>query len=403
MLARFSLYGFLKNQRYFEPFLYLVFLEYGLSFLQIGLLVGFREICVSVFEVPSGVLADTLGRRKLMIGSFLAYIAGFTVLAISAAMPALYLAMLLLAWGDASRSGTHKALIFEWLRHEGRQAEKVKVYGYTRSWSKLGSALSVVLAAIFVCLADSYNHIFWYSIPPYVLGIVNFLAYPKYLDGTAEGKARQSLIAHFRVAISTCWQRVPLRKLCLESMSFEGSYKAMKDYLQPLLAATALTALSAAQLSDTQRTAIAVGVVYMLLHLLSSWASRRAHRVNAWRGGEEPAARFIWWASVGIFAVLAAACWWQLHALIIAVFVALAMLQNIWRPVLMARFDAHTDSANSATILSVESQCKSTGAFLLAPLFGYCVDQQGFWTLGAVAGTLALATVMSIHPKTPAS
>ena len=30
MLFRFSLYGFLKNQRYFEPFLVLVFLEKGL-------------------------------------------------------------------------------------------------------------------------------------------------------------------------------------------------------------------------------------------------------------------------------------------------------------------------------------------------------------------------------------
>jgi uncharacterized membrane protein YfcA len=39
MLFRFSLYGFLKNQRYFEPFLVLAFLEKGLSFFEIGLLI----------------------------------------------------------------------------------------------------------------------------------------------------------------------------------------------------------------------------------------------------------------------------------------------------------------------------------------------------------------------------
>ena len=54
MLARFSLYGFLKNQRYFEPFLVLAFLEKGLSFLDIGLLVAFREATVIAFEIPSG-------------------------------------------------------------------------------------------------------------------------------------------------------------------------------------------------------------------------------------------------------------------------------------------------------------------------------------------------------------
>ena len=400
MIFRFSLYGFLKNQRYFEPFLYLVLLEYGLSFLQIGLLVGFREISVSLFELPSGALADTLGRRKLMTVSFLAYIAAFAVFAISTAMPALYGAMLLLAWGDASRSGTHKAMIFAWLCHEGRQSEKVEVYGYTRSWSKLGSALSVVLAAIFVCVADSYAHIFWYSIPPYLLGLTNFAGYPSYLDGERTGKERPKLWPHFRDSLRSCWRQRPLRWLCLESMSFEGSYKALKDYLQPVLAATALAFLSTSAFSATQRTAIAVGVVYMILHLLSSWASRRAHRLSEWRGGEEPAAAFIWWLSAGILAILAAACWWELHSLIIVVFIALAMLQNVWRPLLMARFDAHTTSANSATILSVESQCKSGGAFLLAPVFGYCADHQGFWTLGVIAGVLALLTVvLSQHSR----
>ncbi|MBT7298324.1 MAG: MFS transporter, partial [Victivallales bacterium] len=58
MLFRFCLYGFLKNQQYYEPFLILVFREKGLSFLQIGLLVGFREICLNLFEIPSGAVAD---------------------------------------------------------------------------------------------------------------------------------------------------------------------------------------------------------------------------------------------------------------------------------------------------------------------------------------------------------
>ena len=44
MLFRFSLYGFLKNQRYYDAFLILAFREKGLTFFQIGLLIGFREV-----------------------------------------------------------------------------------------------------------------------------------------------------------------------------------------------------------------------------------------------------------------------------------------------------------------------------------------------------------------------
>jgi len=70
MLARFSLYGFLKNQRYYEPFMILLFLERGFSFTQIGILVAFREIWINLFEVPSGALADMYGRRRCMILTF---------------------------------------------------------------------------------------------------------------------------------------------------------------------------------------------------------------------------------------------------------------------------------------------------------------------------------------------
>ncbi len=53
-------------------------------------------------------------------------------------------------------TGTHKAIIFCWLQHEGRGDEKTATYGYTRSWSKIGSAVSVVVAAGIVMTDGRY-------------------------------------------------------------------------------------------------------------------------------------------------------------------------------------------------------------------------------------------------------
>jgi len=61
MIKRFSLYGFLKNQKYYEPFIILFFLELGLSFTQIGFLTAFRELCINITEIPSGALAEFVG------------------------------------------------------------------------------------------------------------------------------------------------------------------------------------------------------------------------------------------------------------------------------------------------------------------------------------------------------
>jgi len=69
MYYKFRLYGFLKNLRFFDPFLILFFREAGLSFLAIGTLFSIREIATNLLEVPTGVIADSFGRRKAMLAT----------------------------------------------------------------------------------------------------------------------------------------------------------------------------------------------------------------------------------------------------------------------------------------------------------------------------------------------
>ena len=77
MVPRFCAYGFLKNLRFFEPFLILFLRQKGLTFLEIGTLVSIRELTMMILEVPTGIVADLVGRRTAMIFSFLSYIVSF--------------------------------------------------------------------------------------------------------------------------------------------------------------------------------------------------------------------------------------------------------------------------------------------------------------------------------------
>ena len=74
---KFCAYGFLKNLRFFEPFFILYFMSKGISFLEIGILYATKEIAINFFEIPSGIIADALGRRKTLASSFLIYITAF--------------------------------------------------------------------------------------------------------------------------------------------------------------------------------------------------------------------------------------------------------------------------------------------------------------------------------------
>jgi len=401
VLFRFSLYGFLKNQRYFEPFLVLFFLDQGLSYTQIGLLVAVRELSTNLWEVPSGALADLYGRRRAMIGSFAAYIASFLVFATGRTVAHFTLAMFLYAFGDAFRTGTHKAMIFTWLRRTDRLGEKTRVYGFTRSWSKLGSAVSIVIATMVMVGLGEYRWIFYLSVVPYLIGIGNFLLYPSWLDGERPSRLSLPVVyGHLRTTFGQILRTAHLRRLIAESMTFEGMFKAAKDYLQPITRQTALAAPLLLTLNEQTRGPVLIGVVYLVLYLVSAGASRNSHLLVRWRGDEERGVRVVWWAALGAYSALVPLLWWGRTGWAIGLFIVLNLLQNLFRPMHISRFDAHADEHRGATVLSVESQAKSLAAMVLAPILGWLVDAAaasghggGFWPLGVVGALLAVGMI----------
>ena len=397
MLFRFSLYGFLKNQRYYENFLYLAFLDKGLSYFEIGILIGFREVCTNLFEIPSGAVADLYGRRRAMIFSFFAYIASFVIFAVSQSLFPLFAAMFFYGLGDAFRSGTHKAMIFDWLRLQGRSDEKTKIYGFTRSWSQMGSAVSVLIAGALVFYSGNFVDIFWFSIIPYAMNIVNFFGYPARLDGDRQSEFSLKAVARMLgSALKQSVQFPPLRRLVFEGMGFEGMYKASKDFLQPILKQTVIALPLLLALDESKRTALLVAGVYFVLYFLSSFASRNSHQVSNWRGGDEGAARFMWWMDLALFALLIPALWFSWYPAIIGLFVGLAILQNFWRPGLISRFNAQSTPEMGATILSIEAQSKSLATIMLAPLLGLLVDTVGnFSPVGIVGICIAVAILLA--------
>ncbi len=397
MLVRFCLYGFLKNQKYYEPFLILAFLEKGLSFFDIGLLIAFREVSINLFELPSGAAADLYGRRKAMIFSFASYLVAFAVFALAAEVWMRFLAMWFFALGEAFRSGTHKAMIFDWLQLEGRPHEKTRVYGTTRSWSQLGSAVSVLIAAVIVILEGSYTRVFWYSMGPYALGLINFFGYPAALDGrTAKSPSFAELARHLARALKQCWRRPPLRRLLIESTLHKGTYKTTKDYLQPVLQTAALALPFFLDLDDAGRAAVLIGAVYFALYLLSAVSARQAHRLRDLGGGAERANRGLWAVSAIAYLALAATLTAGWSAPAITLFVLCAVLLNVWLPIFLERLDEVTEREVGATLLSVDSQARSVYVMLLAPVLGWAVDAWGLWPVGAV-GALAAGVVLSIH------
>ncbi len=370
---RFAAYGFLKNLRFFEPFIVLYFREEGFSFLEIGTLFSIREIAINLLELPTGFVADIYGRRRSMVFSMLAYITSFVLFYFFPHFFLCAMAMIFFAVGEAFRTGTHKAMILEHLRLNGMLDMRVEYYGSTRAASQLGSALSSILAAVLVVCSGTYRLIFLASVVPYAANLVNLGTYPGKLDGEIGTRRKRETIKEFLLI----FKREAALTSVLNSAAFDGFFKVVKDYLQPILKSLALGLPVLLALGGQERTAVVVGIVYCIIYLGTSWVSKNAAKLTSGLKDKEAAIHLTYFA--GAICVTAAGLLHHFDARIASVVVLLLLylLQNIRRPINVAYISENISHRAMASGLSAESQCKALLMAVLAPGVGALADHFG--------------------------
>ena len=397
MFRKFQLYGFLKNLRFFDPFLILFFREAGFSFLQIGVLYSVREISTNLLEIPTGILADAFGRRRAMLVSFSSYIASFLVFYFVPEFWAYALAMVFYAFGETFRSGTHKAMILEHLRLEGLVGCRVAYYGRTRAASQFGSAIASLIAAGLVFYSGRYRIVFLASTVPYILGLLLIATYPRRLDGESTSasvatsrRAFGSLIEAIRNLLRMVRSPVLLRGL-LNSALFDATFKSTKDYLQPLLQTLALSLPILVSLASEQRTAVVIGVLYFGIYAVTSLASAHAGAFARRSRSLSVAVNVSFLAGIGLLAVGGAAGWAGWPSIAAAAFLGVYLVQNVRRPVMIGYISDLLSHRTMATGLSVESQLKTLAMAAAAPLLGLVADH---WGVGQAVLLAACATLL---------
>lgn len=394
---KFCSYGFLKNLRFFDPFIILFFREMGFSFLHIGTLFAIREIATNILEIPTGVVADSYGRRKSMVMSFLSYIFSFLIFYFLPSFFFYTLAMLMFAMGEAFRTGTHKAMILEYLQVNNMQESKVEYYGHTRACSQLGSALSALIAAGIVFYVGSYRIVFLASVIPYIANLFLILTYPKELDGSIEREKTGNALKDSMVQIvntlrsfAAIFKNPRFLKILINSASFDSVFKTVKDYIQPILQSVALSLPVLLLLADSQRVAIITGIVYSLLYLLTSFASSRAGLVRRIIPSLPRAINLTFIVGALFIFVTGLFLFSGFTVVSVVLFILFYMLHNLRRPLSIGYISELISNKVMATGLSGESQLKAILVALLAPIMGSIADALGIGPALLIMGFLLL-------------
>lgn len=387
------MYGFLKNLRFFEPFLVLFLLSSGISFLQIGILYSVKSIATNILEIPTGIVADLYGRKKSMLFSMTSYIFSFLIFYFSHMFLLYIFAMILFAFGEAFRTGTHKAMIFDYLKIKNIEYLKVQYYGSTRAASQLGSALNSILAATIVFFSGDYRKIFAFTIIPYILNFINLATYPKELDKLNVKKSKKATLKDFLSAILN----LKVLKIILNTSSYSAMFKSIKDYLQPILETFALSLPIFVGLSDKKRSSLVIGFVYFVLYLLTSFASK-----NSWKIGRKGSSIALNITLIfGAFAIMFAGLsyMFKFYIVSIVIFIILFVVENLRRPISVAYISENVNSDAMASVLSVESQSTTLLTAIFSIVAGYFADRFGIGNAVTFSGIILIFISLFVFIK----
>ncbi|MDT8400959.1 MAG: MFS transporter [Bacteroidales bacterium] len=394
---KFCLYGFLKNQKFYEPFFLLFLLSKDISYLQVGILYSIKEITVNLLEIPAGMIADSAGRRKSMLLSFTLYILSFLVFYFSITYTILIIAIIIFGMADVFRTGTHKAMIFAYLEANEWSHLKVEYYGHTRSCSQFGSAISSLVAAAIVILTNNYSMVFAFAVIPYILNLVNLASYPSWLDGEQKklnaGLFRRNFVTALKSLLKAFRNKWTI-KIFVNSSLPSGYFNSVKDYLQVLILSMVAALPVLESYSEKDKGSVLIGLVYFLIYLLASKASRMAGHFSMKVGSVYRGMNIslLIMVSAGILAGFFFHCGLEFMAVLF--FFVLYLMENLRRPVAVAGIADRMGSQSLSTFLSTDSQLKSIFTMLVSPVVGLLADQ-----ISPGAGiTIAATQVLLIYP-----
>lgn len=152
-LRRFIIFRLLYTARFYYPVFTILFLDYGLTLEQFAILNIVWSLTIVLAEVPSGALADIVGRKRLVVFAAIFMVIEMALIVfapIGASSILFYLFLgnrICSGLSEAAASGADEALAYDSLKALGREDDWSKILVRTTHYVSVGFVLTMILGA----------------------------------------------------------------------------------------------------------------------------------------------------------------------------------------------------------------------------------------------------------------
>ena len=324
----------------------------GLSMKDIMILQAVYSIAIVVLEIPSGYLADVIGRKKTLIIGAVFGILGFTTYSLSLGFIGFLVAEIILGIGQSCISGADSAMLYDSLLDKGEEKQYTRFEGRITSLGNVAEAIAGILGGLLVGITIR---------APYIAQtFVAFIALPAAITLVEPTRKipliKAGMMEIVKIARFALITNRPLRRNILFSAITGTATLTMAWFAQPFFEYTSIDI-------------VWFGILWTTLNLTVAITSYTAHRLEKLLGQR--------W-SVLLIALLIPLGYLALSSFHLPIGLIVLYLFYLVRgyatPVLKDYINRITASHIRATVLSVRNFIIRLLFALIGPLLGWVKD-----------------------------
>lgn len=143
----------------YMPIIGLFYFDNGLSTMDLFILQAGYSLASGIFEIPSGYMADVVGRKKTLVFGSMMGVFGFLIYVIYPGFWPFLLAEVIMGIGQSFISGSDSAMLYDSLQHSPKRDKYLKYEGRLTSLGGFAETLAAVLGGV-IATALSLNAVF---------------------------------------------------------------------------------------------------------------------------------------------------------------------------------------------------------------------------------------------------
>lgn len=373
-------YTLFSNLLILGPIMTIYFFSKGLSFTQIMFLSSISSITIVISEVPTGAIADKMGRKASMIlGSILCSIS-LLFFIFGNSFYFFALGEFIFAIGATFKSGSDVALIYDSLKADGMEHRFQEIEGKAKSYLLYSQAVGSI-AASFLYEINKELPLIFSCIFVLISTIIAFNLVEPPIENK-KGRYGEKYLTQISHSATYVVKHVKVRAIILYSMMFFVFYRVGFLVVQPYFEGINIPVKF-------------FGLIFFALNIVAAQVSKNSHKIlNATKG------KTLILLSVFMvisFIIMGLSTWW--------IGILPMMLQQVarglYQPTVRKYLNKNIPSDKRATILSFFSLLTNLAGAIFYPLFGILKDRTDIFSFHLIIGVvmLILTCIFSIYLK----